>query len=116
MLTNLSKRPNKAEMIEYWDYSGQHFESNDFTLFETAKLHRNGGPAIKFPSGSECWVVHGKLHRVDGPAKIYAFKRPGTTKLYEWWLNDVNYPSLTEFAKAANLTEEETMVLALTWL
>jgi hypothetical protein len=32
------------------------------------KLHREGGPAIICPDGSQYWYDHGFLHRDDGPA------------------------------------------------
>ena len=32
------------------------------------QLHREDGPAVIYPDGSEDWYWHGKLHREDGPA------------------------------------------------
>lgn len=33
------------------------------------KLHRDGGPAWVHRQGDEEWYQHGKLHRLDGPAR-----------------------------------------------
>ena len=45
-------------------------------------LHREDGPAVIRPSGTEEWYLNGKRHRVDGPA----YTRPGGTK--GWYLNN----------------------------
>ncbi len=34
---------------------------------EEGKLHRVDGPARVFPSGREEWLRHGRLHRAEGP-------------------------------------------------
>ena len=47
------------------------------------KLHRVDGPARVWPSGTKEWYLNGNLHRVDGPAK----ERPDGSKA--WWLNNV---------------------------
>jgi hypothetical protein len=31
-------------------------------------LHRNGGPAVEYASGTRLWYCAGELHREDGPA------------------------------------------------
>ena len=38
---------------------------------EQGRLHRDDGPARIFASGREEWYRHGKLHRDDGPAASY---------------------------------------------
>jgi len=43
-------------------------------------LHREDGPAVIRPSGTEEWWLDGKRHRVDGPA----YTRPGGLQL--WFL------------------------------
>lgn len=35
------------------------------------KRHRIGGPAVVYPNGSAEWWVDGELHREDGPALAY---------------------------------------------
>lgn len=35
-------------------------------------LHREDGPAIERPNGSQEWYQNGQLHRLDGPANIWA--------------------------------------------
>jgi hypothetical protein len=39
---------------------------------ESRRLHRVDGPAIVWADGTQEWWVEGQLHRVDGPAIIYA--------------------------------------------
>jgi len=36
------------------------------------KIHREDGPSIIEPDGTQKWYCMGQLHRVDGPAVIYA--------------------------------------------
>jgi hypothetical protein len=44
------------------------------------KQHRENGPAVIFASGSKYWCRHGKLHREDGPAEIW----PDGTKFWHF--------------------------------
>ena len=44
------------------------------------KLHRDGGPAIIQPDGTEEWYQHGRLHREDGPA----FTDPNGNEFWYW--------------------------------
>ena len=46
------------------------------------KLHREDGPAVEWADGSKQWWLHGKLHREDGPA----IEGVGGTRY--WFLND----------------------------
>ncbi len=39
---------------------------------EHGKLHREDGPAVIEPDGTQEWYRHGKLHREDGPAVVGA--------------------------------------------
>ncbi len=43
------------------------------------RLHREDGPARVFPSGREEWFRHGRLHREGGPAVVHA---NGSVKWY----------------------------------
>jgi hypothetical protein len=43
--------------------------------------HRDDGPAVIYPNGTQCWYRDGNLHRDDGPAVIY----PHGTQY--WYLN-----------------------------
>jgi hypothetical protein len=52
--------------------------TNSEQWFKNDKLHREGGPAIKYKDGIEYWYKDGELHRVDGPAV--------TEKDYTSWL------------------------------
>lgn len=42
---------------------------------ENGHLHREDGPAVKYPGGGECWYKRGKYHRLNGPATIQIFER-----------------------------------------
>lgn len=43
--------------------------------------HREDGPAVVYPSGTQEWWINGKKHRTDSPA---VERHDG---LKEWWLN-----------------------------
>jgi len=50
----------------------------DYTLIDgiheykvDGNLHREDGPAVIWPSGTQQWYLNGKLHREDGPACIW---------------------------------------------
>jgi len=47
----------------------------------SGKRHREDGPAVIYPDGTQVWWQNNKLHREDGPAQIWA---DGTK---EWWIN-----------------------------
>ena len=57
------------------------------------KLHRIDGPAIEWVNGNKNWYLHGKLHREDGPAIEYDGGK-------EWWLHDVRHANVNAWAKA----------------
>lgn len=44
------------------------------------KIHRLGGPAIIYATGTQIWYQNDQIHRTDGPAMIYA---DGTQKWYQ---------------------------------
>jgi hypothetical protein len=50
--------------------------------YKNDKLHREDGPARIWENGAECWYRDGKIHREDGPARTWG---DGTK---EWWIND----------------------------
>jgi hypothetical protein len=47
--------------------------------------HRIGGPAL-FRYGNRYWVVHGKMHREDGPAIMEKNK----SCYNKWYINDID--------------------------
>ena len=49
----------------------------------SGNLHRLGGPAIIYANGSERWYQNGRLHREDGPAVVRA---DGSN---DWFLNGI---------------------------
>jgi hypothetical protein len=47
-------------------------------LDERGRPHRTDGPAKIRPDGGELWMIHGVIHRLDGPA----YKTPGVEAWY----------------------------------
>jgi hypothetical protein len=48
-------------------------------------LRITDGPAVEWPSGTKCWYVNGRLHRLDGPAIEFA------SGYKEYWIDDVRH-------------------------
>jgi hypothetical protein len=77
--------------------------------FLNGKRHRIDGPAIELANGIKYWFLHGRCHRIDGPAVEYA------TGTKQWWLND-NYYSFDDWLEANKfISEEEKLMLKLTY-
>ena len=63
------------------------------------KLHRLDGPARIFPDDSKEWYINGKHHRTDGPAFI------GSDGRQEWWINGTNITiDVNNWIKKQNVT------------
>ena len=56
------------------------------------RIHRIGGPAATDPFGTTIWCIEGKLHREDGPAVAHLDGR------LQWWENGVRKPPEVEAA------------------
>ena len=94
-------------------------------------LHRLDGPAIKYNNGMEQWFHHGLLHRHDGPAVIGneytawlqhneyhrldgpAIMDTDPNSPHRWVIHDVIYHNNQDYQKAANLTDEDMIILIL---
>jgi hypothetical protein len=74
---------------------------------EGDELHRIGGPAVIFASGTQGWFVKGKCHRIDGPACV---DYDGT---HHWYVDGVFCYNTAQFQKAAKLSNEEMSFLLL---
>lgn len=75
------------------------------------KRHRIGGPAIIWPHGEWRWFHHGKIHRSDGPAKyVPDYYKYYNADMYSWYLNDNKY-SLDEWLEANDEISEEQKVM-----
>ena len=98
------------------------------TYILNERYHREDGPAVEYPNGTNIWYLNGQLHRKDGPAVEMASK---TKKWYfngvlhredgpavewlgdlgkEWWLNGTWYTENSywqELFKRGLITEKE---------
>jgi hypothetical protein len=71
------------------------------------KFHRVDGPAIEYADGFKSWWLNGRHHRVDGPAIEYA---GGNSS---WYLNGRRY-SFDEWIDINTyISEEEKVMLKL---
>ena len=70
-------------------------------------LHRIDSPAIIDADGHKEWWVDGVLHRKNGPAIIYSTGRKA------WYVNGILYIDNESFQKAANLTDEDMLMITL---
>ena len=48
----------------------RHYLYDSKTKIET--LHRENGPAVIHPDGTEFWFINGELHRLDGPSLVFS--------------------------------------------
>ena len=92
-------------------------------LDEDGRLHCEDGPAFISKAGSSEWWIHGKAHRLDGPASIiskkdYKFitgKRSKKDFHYYWYVNHVditkNVDAWTKANKVSWPWDENTQAL-----
>lgn len=71
------------------------------------KYHREDGPAFIGVNGAEGWAINGRTHRIDGPAITW---NDGTV---EWYVNNKRCDTIAEYKEAANLSDEDILVLIL---
>jgi hypothetical protein len=69
--------------------------------------HREDGPAINFPDGSEYWWLNGKRHRKDGPAINLK------NGYKEYWLNGVRYDNKFNITSDEEWTKIVSKILLL---
>jgi hypothetical protein len=60
--------------------------------YTNGKYHREDGPAVTYPNGDEEWFINGERHREDGPAVTY----PNGDE--EWYLNGKHYKTPEEMS------------------
>lgn len=56
---------------------------------ENGNFHRESGPAVINENGDKHWYLHGKLHRIDGPA--IEWSKHGSKKINQWWIEGKLY-------------------------
>lgn len=69
------------ELVDRLKYRIESSRFGKFYRNHKDELHREGGPAVEWPDGTQIWYLNGKVHREDGPA----IERPSGMK--EWWVN-----------------------------
>lgn len=77
------------------------------TLAKVFGLHREDGPALTAPDGTQEWWVDSTLHREDGPAVINS---DGTV---EWWLDNALVYDRIEYQLKTGLTDAEMLTMTL---
>lgn len=87
----------------------------DFTIAGTDRgrvkqelWHNTNGPARIFSNGDLEYRQYGYLHRLDGPAVI------GGRHHWKYWI-DGNFYHFDDFCKVTNKTNEEKVILKLTY-
>ena len=63
----------------------------------TEILHREGGPAKEWASGTKFWYQNDELHRLDGPAADYSNGQKS------WYINGRNYSEEEYWKKIGEL-------------
>jgi hypothetical protein len=72
------KQIDRGEFVEFWTNDQLlHCQFKDgwqiwFDSNLSSTLHRNNGPAVIKPDGTQYWYQNGKIHRDNGPAIIRA--------------------------------------------
>jgi len=72
----VSLKPPSSILAEPWKESDipvfEEFDGNSrFAWYKNGELHRESGPAVIYPNGSQYWYKNGELHRESGPAIIW---------------------------------------------
>jgi hypothetical protein len=57
---------NEESILSIDEYGTKRWRNKD------GVLHRIGGPAVHYSSGTKRWLQDGELHRIDGPAIEWA--------------------------------------------
>ena len=71
--------------------AGGKFEHGRYQIRNSkGHLHREDGPAIIFPDGTQYWHRNGEFHRDDGPAIIYPDGRQ------HWYRNGICHRKINE--------------------
>ena len=52
-------------------------------LWRSGKVHRKNGPAMILANGREVWFIHGRRHRIGGPAS-----ENGSNEFSSWYVHE----------------------------
>jgi hypothetical protein len=84
----------------------------EFWEDDEGRMHNVEGPAIVYPDGRTSWWIHGKRHRLDGPAMEWAVSLdPDASYTDEWHINGVElseeefnrHPEVIAYRKAKEM-------------
>jgi hypothetical protein len=70
-------------------------------------FHRLDGPAIIYTDSGTEWWFNGHLHRTIGPTYIDSIRKQ------EWWINNTQYYDNKSYQDAANLSDEDMLMINL---
>jgi hypothetical protein len=102
-----------------------------WTWFLDDKIHRVDGPAVIRDAGTKEWYINGMRHRADGAAieysnglrswyfngNLHRIGGPAIEMIHEdaklWYIYGVRYKNIHDYQIAANLSDEDTMILKL---
>ena len=83
-------------------------DGSRFWMDDNDRAHRDGGPAREYIEGICVWYQHGRRHREDGPAIIFADDAG-----CQWCLNDIMYSFEEWLIENTAISEEEKVMLKL---
>jgi hypothetical protein len=80
----------KNEVGEYHRLDGPALITSDHSIwYRNGFVHREGGPACIFVSGSESWVQNGHHHCLEGPARRFKSGMPHGIDEITWFVRGV---------------------------
>lgn len=90
---------------------------NKYWFNQSDQYHNEHGPAIIWKNGDTEWLINSKLHRLDGPAKVFVNEK----HLNEWWINNYRLTNtITKWAEdngidLDNLKDVDKTLIKLVW-
>ena len=79
--------------------------------YKNGRVHREDGPAKIWPDGTMEWWFNGEIHNEDGPSAIHEYIQTTPLK-YTWHIHGVGY-TFDDWCKKLDKTDEEIILLKL---
>lgn len=76
------------------------------------EMHNDDGPALITATGTQEWWLHGRRHRVDGPAVVIKVSNI-SDPLYLWYVDGKIAKSWREFQQLSGASDEDVITLTL---